>query len=209
MTRLSEQKTSFACACPLCSSLAEKSHLGGPQGRGYLLCPDCKLIFMESAFLPTRAAEEERYKAHQNGPQDAGYVAFLNQAINPALPYLNNTMHGLDYGCGPNPTLSGLLLSHGLQCENYDPIFFPAFPDHCFDFIFATEVAEHFFHPAEELNRISKLLLPGGILTLMTEHWSSLEGFAEWYYAKDMTHVCFYHSKTIEYICSQYGFNKN
>lgn len=161
---------------------------------------------MERALLPDPATEEERYRAHQNGPQDSGYVRFLQQAINPALPFLSSGMRGLDYGCGPTPTLGGLLKAHGLHCENYDPYFYPAAPAKPFDFIFATEVVEHFFYPAEALQKISGLLLPGGILTIMTEPWISLDGFADWHYAKDITHTCFYHAKTMDYICTRYGF---
>jgi hypothetical protein len=115
-------------------------------------------------------------------------------------------MRGLDYGCGPTPTLGGLLKAHGLHCENYDPYFFPAFPGKQFGYIFATEVVEHFFNPGDEFKQLSELLIPGGILTIMTEPWVSVEGFAEWHYATDITHVCFYHAKTIEYICTRYGF---
>jgi len=161
---------------------------------------------MERTFLPDRAAEEARYKAHQNGPQDDGYVQFLNQAISPALPCLNKSMRGLDYGCGPTPTLSGLLEAQGLHCENYDPYFCPAFPACQFDFIFATEVVEHFFNSGEEFKRISGLLKPGGILTVMTEAWVSVQEFAEWHYAKDITHVSFYHASTIAFISARYGF---
>lgn len=161
---------------------------------------------MKKAFLPDRNAEEKRYKAHQNDPQDAGYIRFLNQAVIPALPYLNNKMQGLDYGCGPTQALAGLLKLHGLHCENYDPFFYPDMHENCFDFIFSTEVIEHFFNPAQELARISKMLIPGGILTIMTEPWVSAEHFSEWHYAKDTTHVCFYHANTIAFICSQYGF---
>lgn len=163
---------------------------------------------MERAHLPDRIEEEERYKAHQNSPQDAGYVRFLNQAIAPALGHLNATMRGLDYGCGPVPTLSGLLLTHGLQCQNYDPYFYPDVPDKNFDFIFSTEVVEHFFYPCLAFQHINELLNPGGILTIMTEQWHTLEKFSEWHYAKDMTHVSFYHANTIAYICTRYGFER-
>lgn len=193
-------------ACPLCKTPAPFTHIEGPKGRGYLLCQNCQLIFMERKFLPDPAAEKERYKAHENGPQDAGYVRFLNQAITPALPYLNANMRGLDFGCGPAPTLIGLLFAHGLQCENYDPYFFPDLPEGCFDFIFSTEVVEHFYQPDEELQRLNELLKPGGILTIMTEPWVSLEEFSEWHYAKDITHVSFYHAQTITYICARFGF---
>lgn len=191
--------------CPLCTSPGPHTHIIGPKARDYLLCANCRLIFLARELLPDRATEEARYKAHQNGPQDEGYVRFLNQAITPALPWLNNSMHGLDYGCGPSPTLSGLLKAHGLHCDNYNPYFFPDLPGNQFDYIFATEVVEHFHIPGRELQRISALLRQGGILTIMTEPWVSLENFAEWHYAKDITHVCFYHASTIEFVCAQYG----
>lgn len=193
--------------CPLCASSLPCTHIAGPKGRGYLLCPHCQLIFMDRALLPDAATEEARYRAHQNGPQDSGYVQFLQQAITPALPFLNGSMRGLDYGCGPTPTLSGLLKTQGLHCENYDPYFYPAAPARQFDFIFATEVVEHFYNPADAFQKISELLQPGGILTIMTEPWISVDGFADWHYAKDITHVCFYHAKTMDYICSRYGFD--
>lgn len=192
--------------CPLCASTGPYTPLVGPKSRGYLLCQNCQLIFMAREFLPDPATEEARYQAHQNGPQDAGYVRFLNQAIIPALPYLNSNLCGLDFGCGPTPTLSGLLKAHGLLCDNYDPYFFPDLPGNQFDYIFATEVVEHFYNPGRELRQLSALLKQGGILTIMTEAWTSVEGFAEWHYAKDITHVCFYHASTIEYICSHYGY---
>jgi len=144
--------------------------------------------------------------AHQNGLNDKGYVNFLNQAITPALPYLKSSMSGLDFGCGPTPTLSLLLGKQGLHCINYDPIFFPVLPNNQFNYIFVTEVAEHFFNPAADFLRICNLLVEGGILTIMTEPWLSLDGFAEWHYAKDITHVSFYNTKTIEYISGQFNF---
>ncbi len=161
---------------------------------------------MQKEFLPDRSTEEARYQAHQNDLQNAGYVNFLNQAITPALPYLSVSMRGLDYGCGPTRTLSNLLQTHGLSCENYDPIFAPDFPENQFDYIFLTEVAEHFFQPGQEFERISELLVPGGILTVMTEPWLSTDRFSEWHYARDITHVSFYHAESIAFICTQYGF---
>jgi SAM-dependent methyltransferase len=127
------------------------------------------------------------------------------QAITPALPYLKADMLGLDYGCGPTPTLAELLENQGLHCENFDPYFYPAFPEYQFDFIFSTEVVEHFYQPEHSFQRMTDLLLPGGILTIMTEPWVTLENFSEWHYAKDNTHVSFYHTKTISFIAKRYG----
>lgn len=192
--------------CPLCNSTGKFSPVTGPMRRGYLLCPHCQLIFMERNFLPDSQTEEARYRAHQNTPLDSGYVQFLMQAITPALPYLNDHMLGLDYGCGPTPTLAELLKNQGIHCKNYDPYFYPAFPEHPFDFIFATEVVEHFYQPDDAFQCMSGLLRPGGILTIMTEPWVSIEKFSEWHYAKDNTHVSFYNSTTISFISERYGF---
>jgi len=161
---------------------------------------------MERESLPDWESEKEHYQTHQNGPEHPGYVQFLNQAITPALPFLKKDMRGIDYGCGPGPTLSILLEKEGLHCENYDPFFFPTIPSQPVDFIFSTETVEHFFYPGRELAKIRDLLKPGGILTMMTETWQNRDEFQSWYYAKDFTHVSFYHAKTIDMICAKFGF---
>ena len=204
MTDLQNQSTELTC--PLCANPGPFSQLNGPLGQGCLLCSHCQLIFVQKAFLPDPVLEKARYENHQNGPQYAGYVKFLKQAITPTLPYLKPGMSGLDYGCGPEPTLSILLGDEGLICENYDPFFYPHLPQKQYDFVFATEVAEHFFHPGRELTRIRELLRPGGILTIMTEKWDNLKNFPDWHYANDFTHVCFYHARTIFFICDMFGF---
>jgi SAM-dependent methyltransferase len=179
----------------------------GPDERVRYLCGSCFLIFTDSRFYPTAAAEKSHYTLHENSIGHQGYVTFLNRAIQPTLPYLKPGMRGLDYGCGPTPTLSLLLQQAGYKTDNYDPYFFPELNTGSrYDFIFATECFEHFFAPAKELERLSGLLKESGILVVMTERWEDLEGFRHWYYARDPTHVSFYHSRTFEYIGSRSGF---
>jgi hypothetical protein len=115
-------------------------------------------------------------------------------------------MRGLDYGCGHTPTLSTLLKQNGLACDDYDPFFFPEVPQGPYDYIFITEAAEHFFHPGSEFEWISDLLHVGGILTMMTVLWKEVDQFSEWYYAKDFSHVSFYHLKTLQTVCDIFGF---
>jgi len=50
------------------------------------------------------------------------------------------------------------------------------------------------------------LLKPGGLLGLMTERWTTPEQFVSWYYTRDPTHVCFYHERTLDFVCHRYGF---
>lgn len=190
--------------CPLCSNNNSFIEVDGPDKRVYYKCNSCKLIFSDPSFYPSEEEERKRYLTHNNGIEYPGYVTFLNQAIHPALPYLKKGMQGLDFGCGPVPTLSVLLKREGYACEDYDPIFFPKLPHKKFDFIFATECFEHFFNPKKEINTIKSLLKPNGFLIVMTQNWETENAFSSWNYADDITHVCFYHQDTFDYISKTY-----
>ena len=191
--------------CPLCGASGPFEQVVDVRRRGHRVCGTCWLIFVEEAHLPAPAAERERYARHRNGPEDAGYVAFLRQAVGPARRFLQPGLRGLDYGCGPAPTLCRLLAAEGWACANYDPFFFPEWPAEAFDFLFATEVVEHFFRPAAEWPRMLSLLKPGGVLTVMTAPWENLESFRNWGYASDETHVVFYHRRTWDWISAACG----
>jgi hypothetical protein len=52
---------------------------------------------------------------------------------------------------------------------------------------------------------IKNLLKPGGLLIVMTETRKMTEAFDGWYYAKDFTHVSFFHSHTFGYISEKFG----
>lgn len=190
--------------CRLCLH-SELTALRREDTQRYFLCRRCGLISVHPADLPGPAEEQARYLLHENGPGHAGYRAFLSRAVDPAMPFLCAGMAGLDYGCGHTPTLSGLLTERGLQCDDYDPLFFPGEPGR-YDFIFSTEVFEHFFEPRRDIAKVAGHLNPGGLLIVMTERWTTVEGFAGWYYPADPTHVAFYHDDTFGFICRTYGF---
>jgi len=192
--------------CPLCYTKSFKPEVEGPQSRRLYLCENCKLVFEKRINRPERNEEKERYLEHNNSIHDKGYVTHLNQAIKPALNYLKTDYRGLDYGCGPVPTLNRLLEKEGYNCEFYDPIFFPEHPLGTFDFIFATECFEHFFRPADEMYKLNGLLKPEGILVVMTQLWSDTTKFKSWRYATDPTHVVFYNLETIGFIFRNFGF---
>jgi len=195
-------------ACRLCKTTNEPSPIKGLDERSYHLCEKCYLINVGRKHLPDQQAEKERYLTHQNGIQFDGYVNFLRRAIDPALDFIEKDMVGLDYGCGPVPTLSKLLDIEGYTCEDYDPFFVKHDLNGKFGFIFSTEVFEHFFDPDKEIRRIRSLLCENGILVIMTEQWKDPDHFSKWYYARDNSHVCFYHSQTFSYICAKFGFEK-
>lgn len=195
--------------CPLCNETSSLTEIQGPDTRSYYRCGSCLLIFADVAHHPTRAQEKDHYQRHENGIQHKGYVDFLDKAIQPALSFLKAGMKGLDYGCGPVPTLSLLLKEAGYEVDDYDPYFFPELEEGSkYDFIFATECFEHFFFPARDLQRLNNLLKKNGLLIVMTERWKEEADFKRWYYAKDPTHVAFYHSRTFDKICSKFNFEQ-
>ena len=190
--------------CPLCQHASAQAL--STSDKKYYKCPRCWLIYMDRAFHPDPKAEKERYEEHNNDLNDPGYVAFLHQVIDPALPYLHKDMHLLDYGSGPNPVLSQLLKIQGFSCDNYDPFFCKVPLTKKYDGIFCVETMEHFFEPQKEIERLTTLLTSGGFLFVMTLLWTDVKRFANWFYRPDLTHVCFYHARTFDFIAKKYGF---
>ncbi len=190
----------------MCGSVNEPVSVSSVDERSYHLCENCYLISADQKHLLDEQSEKARYASHQNGIQFDGYVSFLRQAIDPALNFITEDMAGLDYGCGPVPTLSELLNREGYACEDYDPFFVKHDLNKKFGFIFSTEVFEHFYYPGKEIQKIRALLDDDGILIVMTERWEDLDHFSKWTYARDKYHVCFYHTKTFAGICGQFGF---
>jgi len=193
--------------CPLCLSESISGETAGPLGQQVFQCGNCQLAYTKPDFYPDFESERERYTQHNNNPEDERYRSFLNRTVLPALPYLSPGMKALDYGCGPGPTIQVLLQEKGIPCTNYDPIFYPEFPQTRFDAIFATECIEHFHQPDIDFQKMCGLLKTGGLLAIMTHPYRKLEDFPSWYYAKDPTHVVFYHQKTFAFIENKFGLD--
>lgn len=195
----------MSLTCPLCHASGISGPLNGADRRRYHLCGSCQLIFADPSQHLSAEEARPRYALHRNSPDNPGYTQFLQRIIRPALPFLRPQMRGLDYGCGPGPTLSELLRQEGLRCEDYDPLFRPAALRPPYDFIFSTECFEHFHQPGEEMAKLCGLLRPGGMLAVMTECWTDLEAFSCWYYTRDPTHTVFYHQETFAWISRRFG----
>ena len=191
--------------CPLCGDAHAHRSIDGPDTRKYFQCPACSLIYVDPSCYPSAEQERSRYLLHNNSPDDPGYTSFLSQAITPARAFINSRMKCLDYGCGPMPTLSGMLKEEGIECDNYDPFFFPhGMNAERYDAIFSTECFEHFFCPGIEIPRLLTVLKPGGYLVIMTACWDTTHDFSTWTYARDITHVSFYHRDTLRWIARHY-----
>jgi len=191
--------------CPLCHS-EDIVAFSCDARRCYYRCDRCALVFvMSGAFVPP---DEERqiYDQHQNDPDDADYRKFLARLAAPLLDILPPESFGLDFGCGPGPTLSLLLEEHGHEVRLYDQFYADdrSVWWEYYDFITATEVVEHLRDPYFELNRLWYHIKPGGVLALMTQVVPSQRDFANWYYKKDPTHICFYAVETFAWLAASW-----
>lgn len=191
--------------CPLCLSKQTEPFFkrNDPtyKEREYYLCSQCALIFLNPAQRLDAKREKERYDIHRNHPDDQDYIAFLRRLTDPLIPKLKPGAAGLDFGCGPGPAVSRILMEAGFGVSDYDPFYYPdeILLEQEYDFITATEVFEHLFTPGREIDLLSDLLKPGGVLAVMTTVIPQ-ERFAQHWYHRDPTHVSFYQIQTFEWI---------
>jgi len=193
--------------CPLCDH-ARAPFFWRDRTRSYFQCPRCALIFVDPADLPAPEAERARYETHNNSPEDAGYVAFLQRFAAPFAQRLGPTpQRGLDFGCGPGPALHPLLEARGHTMALYDPFFAPdaSVLTGAYDFITCTEVFEHFHAPGLQWRRLLALLGPGGHLGIMTRLVPDLLTFRTWRYREDFTHVSFFFRETFSFLAHRDG----
>lgn len=182
--------------CPLCGAGGYLFH--EDRRRHYGRCERCLLVFVPPQFHLSLDDEKAEYDLHQNRVDDPHYRAFLARLATPLLAGLAPGSQGLDFGCGPGPALAAMLREAGHRMSLYDPFYAPAEavlrPG--YDFITATEVVEHLRAPAGELDRLWRLLVPGGVMGIMTKLVTDAEAFAGWHYKNDPTHVCFFSRST-------------
>lgn len=194
--------------CCLCQSPGVSSFQQAP----FLRCPVCHLIFKDPALHLSAADEKKRYELHENNIDDPAYVRFLWPAVEQVKRLKSPPGLGLDFGCGPNPVLSQLLIQENYQMSSYDPIFFPEGlvdfknnPQQIFDFITCTEAAEHFYKPGTEFQKLFSWIKTGGHLILMTDLFTEYKNLSNWGYARDPSHVCFFSEGTLNWLAKKYG----
>ena len=194
--------------CPLCSGVQVRP-FAEVRSRKFFRCEVCRLTYLDPQQRLGPLEEWKRYRTHRNDPYDEGYRKFLNRLARPLLMCLGKGAKGLDYGCGPGPTLSVMFQEKGFAMDIYDPFFAPFHNvfSKSYDFITCSETAEHFFCPGAEFRRLARMLRPGGRLGVMTEMQEDDDAFVHWHYIRDPTHVSFYHIHTMEWIAREHGWN--
>jgi 2-polyprenyl-3-methyl-5-hydroxy-6-metoxy-1,4-benzoquinol methylase len=157
------------------------------------------LIFKKPTDFLNWDEQKLRYDQHENSIDNPGYKEFFEQLLKPLRTFIKSGQSGLDWGAGPGPVLSQLLTAEGLQMQIYDPVYQPVKPVGLFDVITSTEVLEHFQEPAASLKEIGSHLKSQGIFAGLTQFHQGPEKFANWWYAKDPTHVVFYSEETFRW----------
>lgn len=181
--------------------------LSKSDSRLFLLCTVCSCVFLDSEHLLTPMEEKARYEQHKNSPTPE-YEAFLGRLVEPLGAMARSGEEGLDYGCGPVPVLSAMMEKKGMKMSHYDPFFFPEAANlrKQYSFIACSETAEHFHRPRQEFDRLNRMMKPGSVLGVMTQMRAQWDGFFDWHYPRDPTHVIFYSPRTMRWIASQYGW---
>lgn len=191
----------MADQCPLCCSKQSQPYFENKYSN-YLVCSECDLVFSPKACHLSSSEEKVRYDSHQNSPEDKHYRQFLSKVFNPVMDFIKPGAVGLDFGCGPGPTLSVMFEEQGYKVDLFDKFYAndPDIFDHQYDFITATEVVEHLDNPNKELTRLYQMLNQGGVLAVMTKILDDKINFKSWYYKDDPTHICFFSQDTMNHI---------
>jgi SAM-dependent methyltransferase len=168
----------------------------------------CALTFVPATQHASLENEKARYATHRNGPEDAGYRAFLDKLLAPLAARLPAGARGLDYGSGPGPAASTMMRERGFSMTDYDPLFAPdeAPLKETYGFIVCTEVVEHLRRPAETFRNLDLLLEPGGALGVLTGVLEDDAAFPAWWYHRDLTHIAFYRPETLTFIARRRGW---
>lgn len=190
--------------CPLCSSPGSIYHRD--RRRTYFQCSRCSLVFVHPGAFLSIEEEKAEYELHRNSPDDSGYRKFLSRMSIPMIERLSTGSRGLDFGCGPGPTLSLMFEEEGFPMAVFDPLFAAdeSVLNVEYDFVTSTEVVEHFRRPDQDLARMWRCVTPGGYLGIMTKLVAGPGAFAAWHYKNDDTHICFFSRDTFTWLAMQW-----
>lgn len=191
--------------CPLCLNYQQLENYHLDKNRAYLRCCTCGLVSVDDQHLLSAADEKAQYDHHQNDPDDQAYRQFLSRALTPLLAKITEDAEGLDFGCGPGPTLSVMAEEAGIVISNYDLYYYKysELLNRQYDFVIMTEVIEHIADAEKLLKQLDSLLKADSILAIMTKRVIDREHFTSWHYKNDPTHIRFYSQQTFRWIAAK------
>lgn len=172
----------------------------------YDRCKTCSFIHQRDEYHVSFEEERAEYDLHENSIEDQGYVNYLDSFLQVSVDPFIQQGNALDFGCGPEPVLAEVLKRRGFMTKTYDRHFKHDEDalDLKYDLITSTEVFEHFHDPVVEMEKISRLLIKGGILSIMTSVPPEDEAFKKWSYRREQTHISFFTKKSLEILSKKF-----
>lgn len=200
--------------CPICASNIDKTiRCTQPEGI-FFDCEICGAIIRDPMTHVPFSEEKSRYLNHENSVENIGYLDYGRKVTDLVIEHPRYSHHSkfkiLDFGSGAAELVKALLGDQH-QVSSYDPHFFPdnkLLQDN-YDVIIASEVVEHFNHPGQEWNLVSRLLKKDtSLLVVRTQPFLDHLSLQDWYYRRDPTHVIFYRLKTLDYISGKFDLGQ-
>jgi SAM-dependent methyltransferase len=175
----------------------------------YDVCAACGFIYKQPEYHLSPTEEHQEYigRAHED---NIAYITYLNSVINTSIVPLEGVQTILDFGSGPKPLLTELLLRRGYHVDHYDPFFQdnPIYLGKTYDLIIMNEVLAHVHRPMPTLEHLIEHLAEGGRLLILTQFRTVDDmDFSSWWYKEDPTHVGFYQDTTFVTIATILGLS--
>ncbi len=177
-------------------------------GVTYDVCNNCYFIYKQEMYHPTLKVEKERYLKHHNSEDNMQYVTYMESFIKEAIEPLSIKGKILDFGSGPVPILKRLLQDRKYDVHDFDPFFNNdlSYQNHSYELIILTEVLEHIVNPLHTLKSLFTYLEQDGKLLIQTQlHNMDEQKFLKWWYRRDISHVGFYHTKTMKFLAEMFN----
>ena len=193
--------------CPICDDTTE-TFIDERSNITYYHCNTCEYIFKSPECHQSIAEQKSRYDLHENHEDHPGYKAYFERFLDFVLPLAGAPETALDFGCGRSSLLAKLLAERGIDCDYYDPLYYPENLDDSkkYELIVSTEVFEHLPDPKAVFGELVKRVESKGYLAIQTQfHPNDIEVFKKWYYHQDPTHIVFFRSQTFRVLSEKYG----
>lgn len=170
-------------------------------------CSHCQAVWRDPKEFLSPDQEKARYLHHHNDLDDPNYQAYFRHFIQKAiLPFLNLTQatQALDFGSGPQAVLGHVWQTdYQIPMISYDPFFANQqdYQSKEYDLITCVEVLEHLHQPRTNIQHLVKLMKPQAIIAIRTQFLpKNKDGFQDWWYMHDPSHVCFYNLPSLLYL---------
>ena len=186
--------------CALCRT-AECQPAGIVGQRHLFSCPSCGLVSIPSGYHLSVENERARYDLHDNSADNDGYVRFLSQVAEVVEKNAGSGVRVLDFGCGRNAVLTGILEARGIQCDAYDPLYdhpLPVpFPAATYGAVILCEVIEHCRDLQAVFGLAGTLCTRDASIVVRTRCYPEEVDWSRWWYAQDTTHINFFSTASL------------